>query len=70
MNVSGNTLELGGSLLKNRKGIIIKEIKKTFGGGCFSRRKNQALQGVNLKVYPGELMSLLGHNGAGKTTLI
>jgi ABC-2 type transport system ATP-binding protein len=29
-----------------------------------------ALQGVNLKVEPGEIFCLLGPNGAGKTTLI
>ncbi|MEM2248636.1 MAG: ATP-binding cassette domain-containing protein, partial [Candidatus Bathyarchaeia archaeon] len=30
----------------------------------------QALNGVNLEVYRGEVFGLLGPNGAGKTTLI
>ncbi len=30
----------------------------------------QVLQGIDLKVRPGELVSLVGPNGAGKTTLI
>lgn len=29
-----------------------------------------ALSGVDLKIYPGEVLALLGPNGAGKTTLI
>jgi len=29
----------------------------------------RALNGVNLKVYPGEFVAIVGQNGAGKTTL-
>jgi ABC-type multidrug transport system ATPase subunit len=29
-----------------------------------------AVDGLNLRVWPGELYALLGHNGAGKTTTL
>ena len=37
-------------------------VEKTFG-------RVQALTNINLKLYPGEIVSLVGDNGAGKTTL-
>ena len=43
--------------------IEIKNVSKSFGS--FS-----ALQDVNLKIYKGELFSLLGGSGCGKTTLL
>ena len=37
-------------------------------------RKNfgdfHAVQGINLRMYNGQIFALLGHNGAGKTTTI
>jgi branched-chain amino acid transport system permease protein len=43
--------------------LNVNAVSKRFGGVT-------ALAEVNLKVYPGEIVSLIGRNGAGKTTLL
>ena len=40
------------------------DIKKTYSGG------KRALEGVSLKLEPGQIVGLFGENGAGKTTLM
>ncbi len=43
--------------------ITMEGVSKSFG-------HVEALQNVNLQVFPGEILGLLGDNGAGKSTLI
>ncbi|UUZ44784.1 ATP-binding cassette domain-containing protein [Janibacter limosus] len=43
--------------------VVMKNVGKSYGNV-------NALQGVNLEVYPGEVTCVLGDNGAGKSTLI
>jgi branched-chain amino acid transport system permease protein len=43
--------------------LSVEDVRKSFGG-------LQALRGVNLEVYEGEILGLIGPNGCGKTTLI
>jgi len=42
--------------------ISLRGIRKTFGS-------HQALRGVDLDIYPGECLGLVGDNAAGKSTL-
>ena len=47
----------------NRLLFSANNISKSF-------HETQALKGVNLDVYPGEVVGLIGENGAGKSTLL
>ncbi len=42
--------------------ISLRNIRKTFGS-------HQALRGVDLDIFPGECLGLVGDNAAGKSTL-
>ncbi len=43
--------------------ISLRGITKSFGGV-------HAIRGIDLDIYPGEVLALVGDNGAGKSTLI
>ncbi len=49
--------------MNKRPVLEARQISKNYG-------RVQALKGVDLAVYPGETVGLLGDNGAGKSTLI
>nr|XP_033321242.1 retinal-specific phospholipid-transporting ATPase ABCA4-like isoform X1 [Megalopta genalis] len=51
-------------------GIQIRNLKKTYRTGCLRKTTVQALKGISIDLYKGQITALLGHNGAGKTTLM
>ncbi|XP_076238688.1 ATP-binding cassette sub-family A member 17 isoform X2 [Calliopsis andreniformis] len=51
-------------------GIQIRNLKKTYRTSYLQKTTVQALKGISMDLYKGQITALLGHNGAGKTTLM
>lgn len=48
--------------------LELKNVKKTFNRGTINEKK--ALEGVSLKLEPGDFVTVIGGNGAGKSTML
>jgi ABC-type glutathione transport system ATPase component len=51
-------------LEKKRRFLKLEDLKKEYSTGF------KAVDGINVRMYEGQIFALLGHNGAGKTTTI
>ena len=49
--------------------LKVKDLVKTFNPKS-KKKKVQVLKGINLNIYDGDRIALIGKNGAGKTTFI
>ena len=49
--------------MNERPALLLEDVYKSFG-------ENEVLKGIDLKVYPHELVCLIGASGSGKSTLL
>jgi D-methionine transport system ATP-binding protein len=47
--------------------IVIKDLRKSFGS---AKKRIEVLKGIDLTVYHGEVLGIIGVSGAGKSTLV
>ena len=53
--------------MERKPAILMENVTKIYGTG---EARVEALKGVNMAVYPGEVVGLIGPSGSGKSTLL
>ncbi len=62
--------ENSGSAQKGRKVIEVNDLWFSYEGKKSFDRTKWTLKGINLKLFEGEFVALMGNNGSGKSTLL
>ena len=55
--------------MKKEPLIKLENVSYTFSARETGGAQKQALKNIELEIYPGEYVAILGHNGSGKSTL-
>ncbi|XP_015283917.1 PREDICTED: ATP-binding cassette sub-family A member 8-B-like, partial [Gekko japonicus] len=66
-NIFSDNVESVSPEFDAKESIRINNIKKTYQ---VKSMKTEALRGLSLNIYEGQITAILGHSGAGKTTLL
>ncbi|XP_008120205.2 ATP-binding cassette sub-family A member 10 isoform X1 [Anolis carolinensis] len=66
-NISNDNFEPVPPEFDGKEEIRLNNIKKTYE---VKKTKTEALRGLSLNIYEGQITAILGHSGAGKTTLL
>ncbi len=55
--------------LVGKEAIRVRHLKKTYFPSMLGSKSVEAVKGISMNIYEGQITAILGRNGAGKSTL-